>query len=112
MFKRLREATRHAFALPEATPLNETQAALLDRLAAGVRQRQMEGPAIVAIESSRPLGGLAANLMHALAPFLVGVVSESDLDAATELLAHPLAADELVRRLEEDTAADPNDAPS
>ena len=99
MWKRLAAAVRHAFALPKDTPLTPEQASLLDRIAAVIVTRQMQTPAVLALESSRPLGTLAANATHTLAPLLRGIVPAADLQAATQLMQHPGAIDRLIDRI-------------
>ena len=100
LLPRLRDAVRHAFALPSDEPLAADDLARLDRLADAIARRRMQTPAILALESSRPLGGIAANAAHAIAPLLRGIVPPEELDAAARLLQHPRAIDELVGRLQ------------
>ena len=104
-WSRICDGFRHAFALPKDEPLTSTQTALLDRVAAMIVKRGMQSPAILAIESSRPLGGLAANSMHVIAPFLSGVLSDEEQKAIANLFQHPRAADELIERLNADHGA-------
>ena len=99
MWSRLRAALAHAFTLPSAEELTPEQLARLDQLADAIRKRTMETPAMLAIESSRPLGGLAANAAYAIAPFLSLVVPEDEIAAAAKLMQHPAAVDALLDRL-------------
>ena len=102
MLARLKAALAHAFALPADDPLDAHQTALLDRIAAAVRARRMELPAAMALQSVRPLGGLAAQSTHTIAPFLELAVPPEQIDAATRLMQHPRAVDELLARLQPD----------
>ena len=94
--RRLRDAVRHAFALPQSRPLTPDEAALLDDLAARVRRRGLEGPAVLAVESVRPLGTLAANGTYALQPFLELLLDPAQIETATRLMQHPGAIDRFV----------------
>ncbi len=72
-----RDVLRHAFAVdpPGPAALSEAERAVVDRLADAVVRRGMAGPALIALESVRPLNAIGANAMHALTPF-VGVLAD------------------------------------
>ena len=67
-----REALRHAFAVepPGPASLSEAEAAVVGRIADEVVRRGMVVPALLALESFRPLNAIGANAMHALTPFV------------------------------------------
>ena len=67
-----REALRHAFAVepPGPAALSEAEAAVVGRIADEVVRRGMTAPALLALESFRPLDAIGANAMHALTPFV------------------------------------------
>ena len=75
-----RERLRHAFAVePDgcvAPP--ERERALIDELLLRIVRRRMTTPAILLLESFRPMGAIGAQGMHALAPF-AGVVVDPAL---------------------------------
>jgi hypothetical protein len=73
-----RASLQHAFAVdapgavaPDAEDLPRFEA-LLHRIVV----REMTGPAVLVLESWRPLNGVTAQAMHALTPF-VGMVAEA-----------------------------------
>jgi len=72
-----REVLRHAFAVEPSGPatLTDVEAAVVGRLADEVVRRGMTAPALLALESFRPLNAIGANAMHALTPF-VSVVTD------------------------------------
>ena len=104
-WQRLRDGLAHAFAVRPEDPLSAADLALLDRIAAAVVCRQLQLPALLALESSRPLGRLAANTVHTLTPFLSLAVPPDQIDAATRLMQHPDAIDALADRLRADDPA-------
>ena len=60
-----------------APPHNLTpeQDALLDEIAAGIRRRELVAPALLLLESVRPLNFVASQLMHGLGPMVSLFVS-------------------------------------
>jgi hypothetical protein len=66
-----RDALRHAFAVepPGPATLTDAEAAVVGRLADEIVRRGMVAPALLALESFRPLNAIGANAMHALTPF-------------------------------------------
>jgi hypothetical protein len=67
-----RDVLRHAFAVepPGPATLTDAEAAVVGRLADEVVRRGMTAPALLALESFRPLNAIGANAMHALTPFV------------------------------------------
>jgi hypothetical protein len=82
---------------PVLTPADE---ALLDRLAARVVELRMETPAILALESARPLRLVASQGMLFLEPLVQSLGSFSDWRRWSELAGRPEAIEHLVRRIE------------
>ncbi|MBM4115075.1 MAG: hypothetical protein FJ252_04275 [Phycisphaerae bacterium] len=72
-----RAALRHAFAVevPGPATLTDAEAAVVGRIADEIVRRGMVAPALLALESFRPLNAIGANAMHALTPF-VSVVTD------------------------------------
>ena len=75
-----RERLRHAFAVepdgPVAPP--DRERAIIEDLLSRIVHRRMTTPAILLLESFRPMGAIGAQGMHALAPF-AGVVVDAAL---------------------------------
>ena len=78
----------------------EVRAAILDRLADGIRARGLQIPALFALELNRPLGNTLAHGLVGLTPLLGPVLGAERLDTAARLLSEPGAMDELISRLE------------
>jgi hypothetical protein len=71
-----REALRHAFAVDPPGPAEPTpeERAALDPLIAEVRKRGMTRPALLFLESVRPLNGVGAQALHFMQPFATAVL--------------------------------------
>lgn len=61
---------RHAFALDPAGPAEptESQRAVVERLCRELVRRRLDGVALMALESCRPLNYLGAQALHVIAP--------------------------------------------
>jgi hypothetical protein len=71
-----RQALRHAFAVEPPGPAEPTpeERAALDPLVAEVKRRGMARPALLFLESVRPLNGLGAQALHFMQPFATAVL--------------------------------------
>lgn len=71
-----RQALRHAFAVEPPGPAEPTpeERAALDPLIAEVKRRGMARPALLFLESVRPLNGLGAQALHFMQPFATAVL--------------------------------------
>ena len=84
---RLRTWCAHAFAVesPDA-PFDDGERQLADRLAGFVVRRRMTSPALMALESSRPLSFLGSQFLVFLAPFATLLFSSQEYQRLTRLL--------------------------
>jgi len=82
----------------ELTP-EETER-LLDKAAEQIRKRKMEGPAILALEMHKPLAGVAAHAMVAIAPFAVPFFGFEGVNDFSRLLKDRQNVERLIQRLE------------
>ncbi len=98
-----RTALGRAFALTPAAPLSDEDRALLDRLAAEILHRGMREPALLALDSLKPLSGLGGQALLALKPFL----ASTDWERAARLLERRQGLEGLVERLEAASATMP-----
>ena len=75
-----RERLRHAFAVEPDCPVAppDRERALVEDMLRRIVSRRMTTPAILLLESFRPMGAIGAQGMHALAPF-AGVVVDPAL---------------------------------
>jgi hypothetical protein len=86
----------------------EEEEALIERFVEEIRKRKLETPAILFLESHKPLGGLAAQASIAFSPFLVPFLGFDNVNNYSRLLAKRENIEEMLRRLEK--AKDDNDA--
>ena len=77
----------HAFAVeaPDA-PFEDGERQLAERLAAFVVRRRMTSAALLALETSRPLGFLGSQFLVFLAPFATLLFSSKEYEELTRLL--------------------------
>jgi len=98
---RLRAGLRHAFSLESPFgPLTEADRALLAQLALAIARRRMAGPAILFLESLRPLGYLGSQAMLFLRPFLTPLLNTERYDRLAEILERREGIEELVKAIE------------
>ena len=81
-------------------PLTAEDEALLDRLAARVVELRMDMPAILALESGRPLGFLASQAMVFFEPFARSLFRLPDYRRFATLLERRDSIEKLVTRIE------------
>jgi len=87
-FGKLLAALRHAFAVETRYVLAPEDVELLDRAATAVVQRRMSGPALVVLESLRPLNYVSSQCMVFLEPLVGSFVSTCDYDRMAHMLEH------------------------
>ncbi len=94
---------QHAFAVEPAGPLEPTpeQRAVIDTICRAIVRRQMQMPAILFLESSKPMGPLAAQSLLMMQPWLELVADRRQLDVLAKFLDHRRSFDYLSQRLEE-----------
>jgi hypothetical protein len=94
---------KHAFAVEPDGPAEPTpaQAALIDSLCQRVVDRGMALPAILFLESSKPLGPMAAQSLLLLQPWFELAVDRKQLSLLTKFLDRRGSFDTLCRRIEE-----------
>ncbi len=94
---------QHAFAVEPAGPAEPTpeQAAVIDALCQRVVDRGMALPAILFLESSQPLGPLAAQSLLLLQPWFELAVDRKQLALLTKFLDRRGSFETLCRRIEE-----------
>ena len=77
------DSLRHAFAVEgdqEASDFDDEERALADRVAAFIVRRRMTAPAVMLLESSRPLNFLGSQLLAFLAPYATLLFSADEYD--------------------------------
>jgi len=88
--------------------LTEEDRALFAKLGAWIAQRRLETPAILFIESVRPLSFVGAQGMYFLEPFARGIFDVTEYERLARLLERRPNIEELVRAIED--AADAREA--
>lgn len=73
---------------------------LLERVAAEVRRRRLETPAILALELHRPLAGLGSGALVVLAPFAGPLFGPDNVRDLSRLLRKKGNVEKLLERLE------------
>jgi hypothetical protein len=100
---------RHAFAVekPAAFAPTDAERALVDRLAAELSRRRMTLPALVLLESVRPLGSIAAQAIWFSYPWFAALFDASGLKVVGQLLERPGGADWMIDELEASRFGEP-----
>jgi hypothetical protein len=99
--ERFRAWWAHAFAVDRGETFDEKDRALIDRLAAFVVRRRMTAPALMLLESGRPLNFIGSQLLAFLAPFVTVVFSEQEYNRFTGILERRGSIDLIIERIEE-----------
>lgn len=105
MKKTWKESLRHAFALTErvAAPLasNDSDSlALIDRIADAIASRRLAAPALLFIESAKPLSFLGNQMLLFLEPLVKSFVKGKTYDRFAKLLERRENVDLLLERIE------------
>jgi len=83
---RLRRGLSHAFAVEDQVEFSDQERALVDRLADFVVRRRMTAPALMALESARPLNFIGSQVLAFFGPLLSLVFPPEDCDRFVQLL--------------------------
>src|SRR5262245_54133974 len=94
---------KHAFAIEPDGPVepNESQKAIVDRLCQQVVARGLTTPALVFLESVRPLNYVSSQTLHFFTPLLSAIADPKACQDLAEFLEHRGSVDYLCRRIEE-----------
>lgn len=82
-----------------AVPAEEAAAA--DRVAQFIVRWNLTVPAILSLESMRPLSFVGSQFMHVLSPSVTAFLSVDDWDRLARLLEDRRGLDHLIRRIEQ-----------
>ncbi len=99
-WRRFRQSWANAFAPGPHGPLTDEDRAFLDKIADAVIRRQMQMPAILFLQSVRPLNGLGSQALVFLRPFLTGLFKEAVYDRVTAILERREGLTALVEAIE------------
>lgn len=85
--KTIKDGWRHAFALDSSNqPLGDFEKDLIDRLGKFIVDRGLGGPAIMLLESCRPLNFVGSQLVAFFSPFLSLIFSNEECNCVVRLL--------------------------
>jgi len=99
-FAKFLATLRHAFAVEAPQGLSPEDLALLERVAKAVVQRRMTGPALVCLESLRPLNYVSSQLMIFLEPLVGSFVATRDYERIAQILEHRESLQVLIDQIE------------
>ena len=80
--------------------VTEQQTAAADRVAAFIRRHGLVTPAVLYLESMRPLSFVGSQFMHVMSPAITTFLSTSDWDALAKLLEDRRGLEYLLTRIE------------
>lgn len=89
----------HAFTVVPPS-IDDTDRELIDRVAGFIVKRQMVVPAMVTLETVRPIGGIGGAAMTFLAPYLTFFLREEESRRVARLLETRIGIDCLLERIE------------
>ncbi|MFH1228364.1 MAG: hypothetical protein V1701_10755 [Planctomycetota bacterium] len=91
---------KHAFAIEKGDKFTEQEIALVDKLAQLVVRRQMALPAIMFLESVRPLNFLGSQAMEFFKPIIGMVWSTTEYEQMARIMERRGCVDLIVERIE------------
>ena len=94
---------KHAFAVEPAGPVQPTDAqrAVIDRVCRAVVARGLATPALIFLESVRPLNYVSSQTLHFFQPVLSVVADQAACRDLADFLEHRGSVDYLCQRIEE-----------
>ena len=98
-------ALRRAFAIPKERPLADEQREWLDRIAQAVVRRGMTGPAILLLESVKPLNFVGAQALLFFKPVISMLFAPERCDEVAALLEKRQSLEILMQMIERHDAA-------
>ena len=104
---------KHAFAVETRKSLDVTprQAELVERLCEEIVRRRMVAPALLVLETGRPLNFVASQAMHFFEPVVRGLFDSTGIREFANFLEQRGSIDYLLDRLEERDARETSPKP-
>jgi len=93
---------KHAFAINSKTKSNPTeeQKTVVDKVCREIARRHLTTPALIFLESFRPLNFIGSQIMHFFHPFISAVVNADGYQQFSEFLESRNSIDFLYERIE------------
>jgi len=98
--EKLKQGFEHAFSIENVNALTEAEKKLVEMTADAVVERGMEAPALMLLESCRPLGALSSGAAAFLEPILASFVSAEKLEVFLRLMERKNAIEMLIETIE------------
>ncbi len=106
--RRFAAGLRHAFSLKTPHgPLTDEDRALMERLADAIVRRRMATPAVLFLQSVKPLNALGSQAMVFLRPFVAGLFRPEKYDRLTAILERRDGIEMLLAAIEAAQAKEP-----
>ena len=97
-----KKSLKHAFAIHSVTSTNPTekQKEVIDKVCREISRRHLSTPALIFLESFRPLNYIGSQVMHFFHPFISAITNASDYGIFSEFLESRSSIDYLYNRIE------------
>jgi hypothetical protein len=99
--KSFKDKIKHAFAVETDQPFSPEELAILDKLANAVIKRQMGTPAIMFLESIRPLNFIGSQAITFFQPVLTFIFSSKDVEMLEKILERRKSVGILIEMIEQ-----------
>lgn len=95
-------ALKHAFAIQSETDavFTEEQKTIVDKVCREIARRHLTTPALIFLESFRPLNYIGSQIMHFFHPFISAVVNADGYQQFSKFLESRNSIDYLFKRIE------------
>ena len=96
------DALKHAFAIQSETDtvFTEEQKNLVDKVCREISRRHLTTPALIFLESFRPLNYIGSQILHYFHPFISAITNANGYRIFTEFLEKRSSVDYLYDRIE------------
>lgn len=98
----MKEWLKKAFAIETEADfeITEEQKAVVDKICREVARRQMSTPALIFLETVRPLNYIGSQVMHYFKPIISAILTSENYQNFAEFLERRASVDHLCRRIE------------
>ena len=102
MWTRFKDGFKHAFAIGVEEELTDEEHKVLEKITNKVKKKRLVLPAVIFLESTRPLNLLGSQVLVGLKPFVELVTDTADYDTLTTALEKRVSIDTMIGLLEKD----------
>lgn len=99
LLRRARAQWKHAFSM-DAPPLDDAEVALLERVAIAVERRKMSTPAVLFLESVKPLSFVGSQALQFIKPLATTVLTPTQFEQFMRILERRDGVEQLINRIE------------